>query len=688
MRYLRLYPNDASFKADEINAGGTGNDVEAMVPGIVKTADLKKMYFNPHDKTVQFHTLTIYYEKSNGEQLAECKTMRIKYLSGVAQELILYPKVIDGYVAEEEKIIANIPEDTSIVFYYKVKLDYKKPLTFNIISSGTIYWKSQGSIYGNSVEYKKNDNEWTTITSTTAGLPINVTTGDIIQFRGNNATYATSTLYYNFFSGSTAKFELDGNIMSLIDSENFSTATTLVSSYTFYNLFNQCTGLMSAENLILPATTLASSCYWGMFRGCTSLTKSPALPATTLASSCYRYMFGGCTSLTSAPELPATTLVNYCYYQMFQGCTSLTTAPELPATTLAESCYNNMFSNCTNLNYIKCLATDISAIDCTNYWVNGVASTGTFVKNVKMTDWTSGTNGIPYSWTVEDFGPVIEKCLTFNVLSSGTISWNSSNSTINKTIQYKKNNGNWTNITSSVNGASITVSSGDIILFRGDNEQYAHSSDEYTSFRSSNALFEVEGNIMSLVNSTGYSDISVLSSAFTFSRLFYYCTGITSAAKLILPATSLTDYCYEYMFGWCSNLVSGPNNMPAMSLTPYCYREMFRYCTSLTTAPELPATTLAESCYRTMFHNCTGLTSAPELPAGTLVDYCYAWMFQDCRNLNYIKCLATNISGVYCVENWAYNVSSSGTFVKNKNMNDWGSGPRGIPENWTIEDNI
>ena len=32
---------------------------------------------------------------------------------------------------------------------------------------------------------------------------------------------------------------------------------------------------------------------------------------------------------------------------------------------------------------------------------------------------------------------------------------------------------------------------------------------------------------------------------------------------------------------------------------------MFRGCTSLTTAPELPATTLADGCYYYMFRDCT-----------------------------------------------------------------------------------
>ena len=113
-------------------------------------------------------------------------------------------------------------------------------------------------------------------------------------------------------------------------------------------------------------------------------------------------MFYGCTNLTTAPELPATTLAGYCYDGMFRDCTSLTTAPELPATTLVDYCYQYMFYGCTSLNYIKCLATDISATNCTLDWVNGVTSTGTFVKNANMSSWTTGVNGIPTNWTVQD----------------------------------------------------------------------------------------------------------------------------------------------------------------------------------------------------------------------------------------------------------------------------------------------
>ena len=297
-------------------------------------------------------------------------------------------------------------------------------LTFKITSGGTIYWKGLKTSEV-TISYSKDDGiTWTNINATTAGTPINVSTGDIVKFKGDNALYNGN----KFIASTSVTFTVEGNIMSLIDSVGFASATTLTREYTFGSLFEDCTGLTSAENLVLPATTLADSCYSNMFDGCTSLTKAPSilpatnlifncyrqmfygctslitapeLPATTLASYCYGQMFQGCTSLTTAPKLPATTLANGCYIQMFQDCTSLTTAPELPTTTLAPYCYSAMFGGCASLNYIKCLAEDISATKCTNSWVSGVASTGTFVKNPNTT-WSTGYNGIPSGWTVID----------------------------------------------------------------------------------------------------------------------------------------------------------------------------------------------------------------------------------------------------------------------------------------------
>ena len=176
-------------------------------------------------------------------------------------------------------------------------------------------------------------------------------------------------------------------------------ATTLA-KYCYSMMFCLCSSLKSAP--ALPATTMANYCYSNMFQSCSSLISAPELPATTLASYCYANMFQDCTSLTNAPALPATTLASYCYSKMFFGCSSLMTAPTLSATKLADHSYQYMFQDCSKLSSIKCLATDISANNCLQKWVNNVKSSGTFTKSSSMSSWPTGTNGIPQGWTVKN----------------------------------------------------------------------------------------------------------------------------------------------------------------------------------------------------------------------------------------------------------------------------------------------
>ena len=185
---------------------------------------------------------------------------------------------------------------------------------------------------------------------------------------------------------------------SLTQAPTILPATTLgVNCYN--SMFENCTSLTTAPQL--PAMTLETFCYQKMFQGCTSLTQAPQLPATTLASNCYQSMFRGCTSLTQAPQLPATTLASGCYYYMFNGCTSLTTAPTLNATTLVSGCYSYMFQGCSNLNYIKAMFTTSPNGNYTENWVNGVAASGTYVKNSSASYTTRGVSAIPNGWTIE-----------------------------------------------------------------------------------------------------------------------------------------------------------------------------------------------------------------------------------------------------------------------------------------------
>lgn len=50
------------------------------------------------------------------------------------------------------------------------------------------------------------------------------------------------------------------------------------------------------------------------------------------------------------------------------------------------------------------LATNISANDCLEHWVDDVAYSGTFVKSPAMNSLPTGTDGIPEGWTVVNDG--------------------------------------------------------------------------------------------------------------------------------------------------------------------------------------------------------------------------------------------------------------------------------------------
>lgn len=230
------------------------------------------------------------------------------------------------------------------------------PLTFEIISGGTILWLTESVIselnhYNVEIEYTLDDGQtWTPVLSKyTDPDVINVEAGDTIMFRGQGPVGTNG--YANSFGG-TAKFKAYGNVNSLL-SNDFTEITDLTNygGLALASIFSACTGIIDASKMVLPATTLTQSCYANMFRKATSLTVGPILPAPVLELSCYRSMFDGCTSLSR----------------------------------------------------IECLATNLRepGAATTASWVSGVSSTGTFVKHPNAT-WPTGVNGIPEGWTVID----------------------------------------------------------------------------------------------------------------------------------------------------------------------------------------------------------------------------------------------------------------------------------------------
>lgn len=248
------------------------------------------------------------------------------------------------------------------------------------------------------VFYSTDQQNWSSMGSTsTTAITATIQANSKLYLKANTDKWGASENVFNKIS-TGYNFKVGGNIMSLLYGDNFGGAVFgSNNTFAFVFLFDSSL-IQSAANLILPSNTV-DYCYEHLFSN-SSITTPPVLPATTLASVCYKSMFEWCRALTTVPTdlLPVTTLAEDCYTAMFLGCTSLTQAPVLPATTLANNCYFLMFRYCSNLNRIVTYATDISATNCLNNWLNGVASTGDFY-NLGGATYPSGASGIPSGWT-------------------------------------------------------------------------------------------------------------------------------------------------------------------------------------------------------------------------------------------------------------------------------------------------
>ena len=93
----------------------------------------------------------------------------------------------------------------------------------------------------------------------------------------------------------------------------------------------------------------------------------------------------------------------------------------------------------------------------------------------------------------------------------------------------------------------------------------------------------------------------------TFYKLFYWRSSLTTPPKL--PATTLTDYCYNSMFEDCTGLTTAPH-LPATSLPKYCYSEMFYWCSNLVQLPYIIGTTMGDMACGYMFYNCSNIKIA------------------------------------------------------------------------------
>ena len=399
------------------------------------------------------------------------------------------------------------------------------------------------------IEYSTDEGvTWTQYSSGAITLP-----DDGICVRGTRENYkngdGTPGNNLLFTSTNNKKCYISGNIMSLLyDKENIS-ESAFQGTFSKGNTAVTYIDINPSDPLILPDMTLAANCYSQMFMKCTGLTSIPdnLLPATSLAASCYSQMFMNCTGLTSIPAtlLPATDLSSAvsCYSQMFKGCTSLTTLPValLPATTLSESCYESMYEGCTALTTASSILPQISTVE------NSAC--------LKMFyGCTSLTTAPALSFTTVNASGCMQMFMNCSALTTPPSSLPAT--TLGEQAYYQ--------MFMNCSGLTYTPS------FPGEK--------------------------------------GTLSGIQICYQMFNECTSLTTTSgKLFTDDTVLTEECFHGMFRHCSSLANVPSDyLPSIHMAKWCYRGLFEGA-AFTTAPVLPATTLVNECYRFMFNSCTNL---------------------------------------------------------------------------------
>jgi hypothetical protein len=169
--------------------------------------------------------------------------------------------------------------------------------------------------------------------------------------------------------------------------------------------------------------------------------------------------------------------------------------------------------------------------------------------------------------------------------------------------------------------------------------------------------------------------------------MFKDCTSLNSGIGEVQINT--IGYAGGYqMFYNCHNLETELPIILAENMEDFACGYMYFNNYKLTQAPELPATQLTNSCYNQMFYGCSSLTTSPILSAENPVAGCYNKMFINCSNLNNVTINLsswTDSEGNIVTDNWLSGVAETGTFTSlNTNLTIDSMSPSTVPEGWTI----
>lgn len=132
------------------------------------------------------------------------------------------------------------------------------------------------SVNDNTIEYSTDKKTWTAFTSGTATSEF--AAGQKVMLRGECSSVGGGIGTF----AASAPFDAEGNILSLVEGDNFETTPNSLDTDVFRLLFEGNTMARNFSNVILP-NIVSDRCYYGMFKNCTGLTNSPYLTKPTNA---------------------------------------------------------------------------------------------------------------------------------------------------------------------------------------------------------------------------------------------------------------------------------------------------------------------------------------------------------------------------------------------------------------------
>ena len=215
-------------------------------------------------------------------------------------------------------------------------------------------------------------------------------------------------------------------------------------------------------------------------------------------------------------------------------------------------------------------------------------------------------------------------------------------------------------------------------LFKGSTAIYDASQLELTPKLSSNSLYRSMFQGCSEMVTSPYKIYLTDMSTDCCRTMFYKCSSLVNIPETWCPnVTELGYYVYT------------SSGSKTWEMATSCFMSCFRE-TAIKKLPQLPATTLANTCYGYMFAGCKGLTKQEGwyLPCESFntsqTKGCYNYMFTDCTNLVEMYTKQSNISPDYNF-NWLKNINTFGVLFMNKDSTQTTFAYNVKPSWWTVK---